>query len=617
MMPSSKSRRHAPVASDSNANGVQKRRKNVGTACSSCKSRKLKCTGAPPCANCIKSGHECTLDRTTDRRRRGVLSRDIDLLEDREGLLNSFRGFVQERSNPCVARLLYLMRNKASNPEIRFYLEHRPPRPDPTQTPELLDLSRALERPEGPHIHHLNSGLYSAAPRFSVPGQPWTSIVHDDGLVSRLISLWFTWVHPTCNFIDRDLFIRDMRTGSLSASYCSPFLVNVMLADACSYSAYAAYDLPDNLPLIQTNLYEEAKRLLDKEEGRTSLQTTQGLGVLWMCSLLTGRKRQGWISRGQLSYNLQEISLNSPHLSENDPDSACMARVVNHTYWGIFNLAMIFALSVREKPIIEPPRHPSCLPVDMCCFQLNQNTYPKETYDADAHIACSFNAVNTLNRITYNLGPLLFSQEVHPLSRLELQSDQVEALQELNGWPGHLPQCLRENVDLPHVLSLHMYHHAILAAVYGFLKTQLFYIPNTIALHRVIPQALVSQVHVSEACFASARKVAQLTLVHRSSWGSYMPAANVHYIIVALYALLDGLDDPVNCDAFVSLTSAAGAFAQRWGCAKELLKGLMETARRREVQLPREASMFSSDGDPPSDGSPPVKSETPETAVVQ
>jgi hypothetical protein len=60
------------------------------------------------------------------------------------------------------------------------------------------------------------------------------------------------------------------------------FLFVWMLTVTQSYSDYAAYDLPDNLISMRTDLYEEAKRLLDKEEGRISVPTVQGLGVLWM-----------------------------------------------------------------------------------------------------------------------------------------------------------------------------------------------------------------------------------------------------------------------------------------------------------------------------------------------
>ncbi|KAL4871456.1 hypothetical protein BDV12DRAFT_194515 [Aspergillus spectabilis] len=614
-MPSSKSRRLAPVASDSTTNGIQKRRKNVGTACLSCKARKLKCTGAPPCANCVKSGHECTLDRTTDRRRRGVLNRDIDLLVNRDDLLKRFCDFLQGSSNFCVVRFLNLIRNDASLPEIRFFLEHQPPRSEPTQTPELVDVCRALDQHDS--IEQLpKNRIPPGAPRLSVPAQPWTSIIDDDDLVSRLISLWFTWVHPTCNFIDRDLFIRDMKSGSLSASYCSPFLVNVILADACSYSDYTAYDLPDNLISMRTDLYEEAKRLLDKEEGRISVPTVQGLGVLWMCALVIGRDRQGWISRGQLVFALQELSQTSSRLlSEADPDSTCLARVVNHTNWGLFNLAMIHALSERIYPIVKPPIQPISSSIDLSCLQDTRNIYQDQSGADDAHTSCSFNAVSNLNRIIYNLGPLLFSQVINSLSRMELQSDKVEALQELSAWPERLPQCLKENGDAPHVLSLHMYYHSIVTAVYGYLKAQPFYIPNTFALPRLIPDAIISPVHASESCYMSARKIAQLALVHRASWGSRMPAANVHYIMAALFALLDVLDDSANCDAFISLTVAVAAFARRWDCAKRLLCNLHNTARQREVELPAETSSFFPDADHSSDSSPPVKSETPEAAI--
>ncbi|KAL5342087.1 hypothetical protein BJX70DRAFT_336429 [Aspergillus crustosus] len=622
-MPSSKSSRLAPVASQSHstANGVRKRRKNVGTACESCKARKLKCSGAPPCANCVKSGHACTLDRTTDRRRRGALTRDIDLLGDRDDLLKRFCGYIQESSNTSTLRFVNFIRNDASLPEIRFYLEHQPPRSDNTQPAEIVNVYESLQGRESldrsPNDRISDTESPIEAPQFSVPAQPWTSIIKDDDLVSRLISLWFTWVHPTCNFIDRNLFIRDMKTGSPSSSYCSPFLVNVILADACSYSDYAAHGLPSNILSTRTDLYQEAKRLFDKEEGRISLPLVQGLGVLWMCALVIGRDRQGWITRGQLKYSLQELSQTSAHLlSDPGLSSNCMAKVVNYTSWGLFNLAMIHALWMRTHPIIKMPIHPLSTPIGLTCLQDNQNLLSVGPEGDDIHTLCAFNAVSNLNRIAYNLGPLLFSQDINPLSRLELPHDGVAALQELAVWPDGLPHCLKETSDAPHVLSLHMYYHAISTAVYGYLKAQPFYIPNTLALHRPIPDALVSPVHASRACLVSARKIAQLTLIHRCSWGFRMPAADVHYIMAALFSLIDALDDPANCDAFIALMASAGALARRWDCAKSILRNLLDTARQKEIELPAETGNLFPDADHALNGVLPVKSETPEAAIV-
>lgn len=70
-------------------------------------------------------------------------------------------------------------------------------------------------------------------PMFDVPASPWTMVTQDAGFVSQLVSLWFTWFHPFFNWLDRGLFIRDMRSGDLRVQCCSPFLVNAMLALAC------------------------------------------------------------------------------------------------------------------------------------------------------------------------------------------------------------------------------------------------------------------------------------------------------------------------------------------------------------------------------------------------
>lgn len=66
-----------------------------------------------------------------------------------------------------------------------------------------------------------------------VAASPWTSVTNDDMIVSHLLALWFTWSHPWLNYIDHDMFIRDMKSGNPDSEYCSPFLVNAILADAC------------------------------------------------------------------------------------------------------------------------------------------------------------------------------------------------------------------------------------------------------------------------------------------------------------------------------------------------------------------------------------------------
>lgn len=110
-------------------------------------------------------------------------------------------------------------------------------RPRLEKTPELIEACHSVQqwhesqrravrtRPEPKQLSDM-------AP-FRVPAHPWTSITEDDDFVSHLISLWFTWAHPFLNWIDRDLFIREMQSGNIDSEFCSPFLVNIILADAC------------------------------------------------------------------------------------------------------------------------------------------------------------------------------------------------------------------------------------------------------------------------------------------------------------------------------------------------------------------------------------------------
>lgn len=195
------------------------------------------CTGVVPCGNCIKSRIECTLDHTADKRRRGALKRKIDQLEEKEDLLIRLVEVLRESGNSRTGPLINLIRSNASLAEIRYYLDHELPQSELAQTPALAEVCGEVERvqkSESRSIRRiLDAKRLSDIPRFQVPARPWTTVVEDNDFVSHLVSLWFTWCHPFSNWIDRDRFVKDMQAGSLDARYCSPFLVNIILAEAC------------------------------------------------------------------------------------------------------------------------------------------------------------------------------------------------------------------------------------------------------------------------------------------------------------------------------------------------------------------------------------------------
>ena len=193
------------------------------------------CTGTVPCNNCVRSNTECIIDESNDNRRRLALKRKLEDLTEDKKLLVQLVETIRSSSNEHVVRLLDLIRNKKGTlDEIKAYLDGRVTDSEIEMTPELQELHDHLEARASRRSSRrlLDVTWLSNIPVVEVPAHPWTTVTDDDGLVSFLISLWLTWSHPFCNWIDRDLFIRDMRSKDVNSTFCSPFLVNSILTKA-------------------------------------------------------------------------------------------------------------------------------------------------------------------------------------------------------------------------------------------------------------------------------------------------------------------------------------------------------------------------------------------------
>lgn len=223
------------------------------------------CSGEPPCQNCSKNNFECTVDRASDKRRRSGIKRKLETLEDRKDLLLNLVAMLRDSGDRSVLQLLDLIRRNASLAELKFYLDEqqralRAKQPDCNKKSSQVlgaldnylndhnnngaygngngDWVQHLDQSESPLNGHNNANILDAqfqadTPQLDVPARPWTTVTQDAQFVSQLVSLWLTWFHPFCNWLDRDFFLQDMRSGDLQARFCSPFLVNAMLAVAC------------------------------------------------------------------------------------------------------------------------------------------------------------------------------------------------------------------------------------------------------------------------------------------------------------------------------------------------------------------------------------------------
>ena len=75
------------------------------------------------------------------------------------------------------------------------------------------------------------------ASEYSIPKygrESWTTITSDATVVEHLLALYFCWEYPIFASLSKKHFMADFRYGILR--YCSPLLVNAILALGCRYS---------------------------------------------------------------------------------------------------------------------------------------------------------------------------------------------------------------------------------------------------------------------------------------------------------------------------------------------------------------------------------------------
>jgi DNA-binding transcriptional MerR regulator len=265
-----------------------------------------------------------------------------ELTEDKR-LLVQLVETLRSSSNEHVVRLLDLIRNKrASLDEIKAYVDGKVTDSEIETTPELQEVHDELEARATRRSSRrlLDVTWLSNIPVVEVPAHPWTTVTDDDGLVSFLISLWLTWSHPFCNWIDRDLFIRDMRSKNTSSAFCSPFLVNSILTKASFYCDYPeVFEDPNDPESRGMHFYREAKQRFEQEDGRITIPTIQGYATLLTSTALIGKDRLVWLSLGQLGRMAADISSsNLPMQLHSDENKRAEGRAIDNTIWGVYNL---------------------------------------------------------------------------------------------------------------------------------------------------------------------------------------------------------------------------------------------------------------------------------------
>jgi len=192
----------------------------------------------------VQRNVECIFDETTDLRRKVAAKRTLEELYETRKTLDNILEALRCADQSELGALQTLVRNSASLTDISCHLESRISQVQlqrPLHDPRSEALVQARQQVQdlqgsglGPDAIRKFRRLQPADPIVDVPAEPWTNVTNDNHLVSELISLFLTWLQPhLCHFVNRDLFLRDMKRGDLDCEFCSPFLVNGILAECC------------------------------------------------------------------------------------------------------------------------------------------------------------------------------------------------------------------------------------------------------------------------------------------------------------------------------------------------------------------------------------------------
>lgn len=122
--------------------------------------------------------------------------------------------------------------------------------------------------------------------------------------------------------------------------YCTPLLVNIMLALGCHFTSWrAARDNPDDSATAGDHFFREAKRIIfeNDEHENPCLTTVQALALMSVREAGCGREAKGWVYSGMsfrmamdLGLHLDPTSLHEDAMADEEVD----ARRI--TFWGCF-----------------------------------------------------------------------------------------------------------------------------------------------------------------------------------------------------------------------------------------------------------------------------------------
>ncbi|KAK9425699.1 putative Zn(2)-C6 fungal-type domain-containing protein [Seiridium unicorne] len=300
------------------------------------------------------------------------------------------------------------------------------------------------------------------APDMKSPRTTWTGITADTALVQHLLALYFCWEYPTFASLSKEHFLKDFLDGR--PRYCSPILVNALLALGCRFSTQPHTRAnPDDPATSGDHFFRETLRLLGKETNHHNLTTIQALGIMSIREASCGRDSESWYYAGQSVRLAIEMGLH--RLSgEGDPDEMAVQAA---TFWGAFALDHAWSLATGSLPQCScfphlPPK-PAIIDDIEASLWVPYTDNGSDQLGAPLQRSCEqpsnvrsvYTCFCELSELVHNSLYVLHSPGKPVTSR-----DLLDTYTQYLNWYDRIPEVLRLGTNFtPAVLFAHMYYH--------------------------------------------------------------------------------------------------------------------------------------------------------------
>ncbi|KAJ5362971.1 pathway-specific regulatory protein, partial [Penicillium brevicompactum] len=486
-------------------------------------------------------------------------------------------------------KLLQMIKGHAPFHQIRNYLDQVLPDKQATKTEEASKKAKVDDISENdtmqPRPHAMDiSYLCDNAP-CKVPAKPWTNVTDDDDLVSHLVSLYMTWDYPFYAFFDRKTFLENMAKGNLNSDFCSPFLVNALLANACDYSQYAeVYTIAGDTNTKGAAFLAEAESYMRTHSfergGGTRLATLQATLLLYERYSVLGNEDFGYTMLHRAIemaeelgiVNCDKLNLRSSQLSED------MIRSIQRTAWGIFQIDTIVHTNflkpsrVHEVSVHRLPREDN--------GKEDWTPYPISSQTRPSYMNQYFDEACSLSYIARDISRSVQIAEQKNINVNEVKQDVYNRLRE---WEAKLPEVFNpKDNPAPHILLLRMRYHALMINLccdnFGSYS-------SFATMDKRVPMNLDPGKGYSalDVAISSARQISIVVQMMRKEYGMrYVHQFAMYAVNVAIYTLLEQPSFDILDPDFLHLTGAFAAISSRSQVGKSLYHFFKLSVRSRD-----------------------------------